>query len=82
MLFVKRNIQMGSRMAGLYREDVYELPLDGVREMLSNAVLHRSYFSPDSIQLAIYDDRPEVTSPGRLHTSFSMEVLIEGNILA
>ena len=30
MLFVKRNIRLGSRIAGVYREDFYELPIDTI----------------------------------------------------
>ena len=79
MLFVKRHINLGSRIAGVYREDIYELPLDSIREMISNAVCHRSYLSPGSVQVAIYDDRLEVTSPGRLSPDLIMEQLITGN---
>lgn len=79
MLFVKRNIRLGSRIAGVYREDFYELPIDSIREMISNAVCHRSYISPGSIQVAIYDDRLEVTSPGRISPDLTMEQMKAGN---
>lgn len=79
MLFVKRNIRLGSRIAGVYREDFFELPIDSIREMISNAVCHRSYVSPGSIQVAIYDDRLEVTSPGRISPDLTMEQLKAGN---
>ncbi|MBR1710118.1 MAG: putative DNA binding domain-containing protein [Clostridia bacterium] len=79
MLFVKRNIRMGSRIAGLHREDIYELPIDSIREMISNAVCHRSYVSQGSIQVAIYDDRLEVTSPGRISPDLTMEQMLKGN---
>ncbi len=76
---MKRNIRLGSRIAGVYREDFYELPIDSIREMISNAVCHRSYISPGSIQVAIYDDRLEVTSPGRISPDLTMEQLKAGN---
>ncbi len=79
MLFVKRNIRLGSRIAGTYRRDYYELPIDSIREVISNAVCHRSYISPGSIQVALFDDRLEVTSPGRLSPDLTIEQLIEGN---
>ena len=79
MLFVMRNIRMGSRIAGLHREDIYELPIDSIREMISNAVCHRSYISRGSIQVAIYDDRLEVTSPGRISPDLTIEQMIKGN---
>ena len=79
MVFVKKHINLGSRIADVYREDIYELPMDSVRELISNAVCHRSYLSPGSIQVAIYDDRLEVTSPGRLSPDLIIDHLIEGN---
>ena len=60
-------------------EDYYELPIDSIREIISNAVCHRSYLSPGSIQVAIYDDRLEVTSPGRLSPDLTIEQIKEGN---
>ena len=79
MVFVKKHINLGSRIADVYREDIYELPMDSIRELISNAVCHRSYLSPGSIQVAIYDDRLEVTSPGRLSPDLTISHLIEGN---
>lgn len=79
MIFVKKHINLGSRIDGKYREDFYELPIDSIREMISNAVCHRSYLSPGTIQVAIYDDRLEVTSPGRLSPDLSIEQIIAGN---
>ncbi|MBQ8093261.1 MAG: hypothetical protein IJ242_06770 [Clostridia bacterium] len=79
MLFVKRSIRLGSRIAGVYREDFYELPIDSIREMISNAVCHGSYISPGSIQVAINDDRLEVTSPGQISPDLTMEQLKAGN---
>ena len=79
MVFVKKHINLGSRIADVYREDIYELPMDSVRELISNAVCHRSYLSPGSIQVAIYDDRLDVTSPGRLSPDLIIDHLIEGN---
>lgn len=79
MIFVKKHINLGSRIDGKYREDFYELPIDSIREMISNAVCHRSYLSPGTIQVAIYDDRLEVTSPGRLSPDLSIEQIIACN---
>lgn len=36
--FVKKHINLGSRIGGTYRDDFYELPIDSIREMISNAV--------------------------------------------
>lgn len=76
--YVLRNINMGAEIKGLYRRDVYELPTDCIREMICNAVVHRSYLHLSSIQVAVYDDRVEVTSPGMLFGSLKIADIKEG----
>ena len=66
MAFVKRNICMGVEIRGLQREDVWEYPLDGLREALINAVCHRDYASTANVQIRIFDDRLEIWNPGVL----------------
>ena len=57
---------------------MYELPTDSVREMIANSVAHRSYLEPGNIQVALYDDRLEVTSPGMLLNGVSVKKMMEG----
>lgn len=76
--YVLEKINMGMEIQGIYRQDVYELPTDSVREMIANAVAHRSYLEPGNIQVAIFDDRLEVTSPGMLLNNVSISKMMEG----
>ena len=76
--YVLRNIHMGARFKGVYRQDVYEIPPDAVRELIVNAIVHRSYIDHSSIQIAIYDDRLEITSPGRLPMGQTIERMKRG----
>ena len=76
--YVLEKINMGMRLNGIYRQDVYELPVDSVREMIANAAAHRSYLEPGNIQVALFDDRLEVTSPGMLLNRVSIEKMKEG----
>lgn len=76
--YVLEKINMGMQIQGIYRQDVYELPTDSVRELIANAVAHRSYLEPGNIQVAIFDDRLEVTSPGMLLNNVSIKKMIEG----
>ena len=52
-----QHIDLGSRIEGIARQDYYELPVKTIREMISNAVCHRSYLTPGKIQVALFDDR-------------------------
>ena len=76
--YVLRNIHMGARFKGVYRQDVYEIPPDAIRELIVNAIVHRSYIDHSSIQIAIYDDRLEITSPGRLPMGQTIERMKQG----
>ena len=76
--YVLRNIHMGARFKGVYRQDVYEIPPDAIRELIVNAIVHRSYIDRSSIQIAIYDDRLEITSPGRLPMGQTIERMKQG----
>ena len=76
--YVLEKINMGMQIHGIYRQDVYELPTDSVRELIANAVAHRSYLESGNIQVAIFDDRLEVTSPGMLLNNVSIKKMMEG----
>lgn len=65
-------------ITGMYRQDVYELPTDSIRELIANAVAHRSYLEPGNIQVALFDDRLEVTSPGMLLNNVTISKMMEG----
>ena len=77
-LFVLRNIHLGATLKGIYRQDIYEIPPDAIRELIINAVVHRSYLDHGNIQIAIYDDRLEVLSPGKLPMGQTLERMKQG----
>lgn len=76
--FVLRMIRMGAVIDGIVRQDIYEFPPGTVRKMICNAVCHRSYLQPANVQVALYDDRLEVTSPGMLSRDMTIERMKEG----
>lgn len=76
--FVLRNIHLGATIVGIYRQDVYEIPPDAIRELIINAMVHRSYLDHGTIQVAVYDKRLEITSPGKLPMGQTMERMKEG----
>ena len=76
--FVLRNIHLGATIVGIYRQDVYEIPPDAIRELIINAMVHRSYLDHGTIQVAVYDNRLEITSPGKLPMGQTIERMKEG----
>lgn len=77
--FILRNIRLSGKVEGLVRKDKYELPPNSIRELILNAVQHRSYVDhTKQIFIAIYDDRLEITSPGGLPPSINVELMRSG----
>ena len=76
--FVLRNIHLGATIVGIYWQDIYEIPPDAIRELIINAMVHRSYLDHGTIQVAVYDNRLEITSPGKLPMGQTMERIKEG----
>lgn len=76
--YVLEKINMGAKLQGVYRQDIYELPPDSTRELIANALVHRNYLEPGSIQIALFSDRLEVTSPGGLMRGVTPEKMKEG----
>lgn len=76
--FALRNIRLGAKLEGIYRQDIYELPPDSIRELIINAVMNCSFLQNSHIQVAVYDDRLEITSPGGLLPGMTIERMKEG----
>lgn len=76
--YALEKMNMGADLNGVVRRDVYELPIWSVREVITNAVLHRSYVERASVQLALHSDRLEVSSPGGIMRGFSLDRALSG----
>ena len=76
--FVLRHINLSAEIEGLVKRNSYELPLSAIREMIVNAVCHRNYMDNSCVQVAVYDDRVEVTSPGMLYGGLTLEEAMSG----
>lgn len=63
--YVLCDIHMGARFKGVHWQDVYGILSDAICELIVNAIMHCSY-NYSSIQIVIYDNRLEITSPERL----------------
>lgn len=76
--FVLKHINLGAAINGIVRKDRYELPPESIREAIVNAVCHRCYLDHSCVQIAVYDNRVEITSPGMLYGGLTVEQAIAG----
>ena len=77
--FVRRNTVPTARLEGARKVDRWEYPESVVREALVNALVHRDYsIAGTDVMLAIYADRLEIRSPGRLPNTVTVEGIKAG----
>jgi len=75
---VWEEMRVGAVVKGLVREERPEYPPFAVREAIVNAVCHRDYrLSGRRIEVRMFDDRLEVTSPGGLPGYITIDNIVE-----
>lgn len=78
--YILKNIHIGMRLKGLYREDVPEISAEALREAIINAFCHRDYRAPDYIHIAVFKNRVEIRNPGGLFGGLTIADILHGNI--
>lgn len=76
-IYLREHLNMGYEYRNDWKhKNVYELPMDALREAVANALMHRDYFiSGANISVCIFDDRVEIISPGGLPKPLTMRDL-------
>ncbi|MGH7441973.1 MAG: ATP-binding protein, partial [bacterium] len=78
MSFLERSLPLGARFpAGkVFREDRFPVPMDALREIVLNAVMHRDYSDPGGyVAVAVFDDHIEISSFGTLPSGITLRQL-------
>jgi ATP-dependent DNA helicase RecG len=77
--FIERNVGHSAAIEGARRRDSPAYPSEVLREAVVNAVAHRDYtIAVTDIEIAIFDNRVEVISPGRLPNTVTVEKMRSG----
>jgi ATP-dependent DNA helicase RecG len=78
--FIRRNVGVRAELVGgTRRVETPGLPVEPVREVLVNAVIHRDYLlTHTDVELGLYPDRLEIVSPGRLPNGVTVERMLAG----
>lgn len=61
---IKSWISHPFHLQGIKLKGRAKIPEEALREAIANALIHRKYFIPGSIKIAVYDNRLEIFSPG------------------
>ena len=74
--FLKKHLNVRSEIRGLDRKDIYEIPLEVLREAVVNALMHRDYsMTGTQVFVEVHDDRVEIVNPGALPKGLSVREL-------
>lgn len=76
--FLRAHLRTGRRIEGFDDERNPELPLEALREIVINALVHRDYIQRGPVRVLVYDDRVEVRSPGRPPNTIDAEAMFSG----
>lgn len=80
MDFIRKNINVRFVITGKPRRDeIWDYPLDALRESVINAICHRDYADNSDIQLKIHDHRLTIWNPGGLLPEMTIEELYNPN---
>lgn len=82
---LRRNMRQRGIVVGLWREDYWDYPLEAVREVVVNALMHRDYHAAargQPVTMSLYPDRLEITSPGGLYGAIDPDRLLTAPVTA
>lgn len=78
--FCFKHMNLSGKIVGLRREEHLDIPVEALREALTNSLCHRRYDDPRaSVSLAIYDDRVEIVNPGCFTNGLTPENIKESH---
>jgi ATP-dependent DNA helicase RecG len=73
------NIQRRTIVGASLRDDTYNYPIEALRQIIRNAVIHRNYEGTNTpVRLTWYDDRIEIQSPGGPYGQVTVENFGQG----
>jgi len=72
---IKKHLNVRFEIKGIEREDIWDYPLEAIREAVINALIHRDYLSLADIQIKIYDNKIWFFNPGKLPEEITIEML-------
>ena len=80
MTFIRKNLMVEYIFTGeLQRVERYDYPLEAIREIVTNMIVHRDYRDSGDSIIKIFDDHITFFNPGKLYNDLTIEKLQSGN---
>ncbi|MEA2082238.1 MAG: ATP-binding protein [Elusimicrobiota bacterium] len=77
IIFLQKHLNMRSEIKGVNRRDIYEIPIEALREAVVNSIIHRDYnMRGTSIMVEVHEDKVVIRNPGHLPDGLNPEVLM------
>lgn len=81
--FVKKHINCAVVITGKPENDlVWDYPLEALREIILNMIVHRDYRSPSESCIKVFADHIEFFNPGKFLDDIKVEDLLNNNYLS
>ena len=78
--FIKKHLKVEYIITGEpQRTERFDYPLDAIREIVVNMVVHRDYRDSSASIIKIFDNRIEFYNPGKLYGGITIQDLLSGN---
>jgi len=76
VVFLEKHLNIRTEITGFDRKDIYEIPLEALREAVANAIVHRDYsMRGTSLMVEVHEDRVVISNPGGFPAGMSEQKL-------
>ncbi len=72
---IKKHLKVKFEIKGIHRKDIWDYPLEAIREAVINSLIHKDYSAPADVQVKIYDDKLWIWNPGSLPPQLTVDDL-------
>ena len=79
LAFIKKHLKVEYIITGEpQHKERFDYPLDAIREIVINMIVHRDYRDSSASIIKIFDDRIEFFNPGKLYDGLTVKDLLSG----
>jgi ATP-dependent DNA helicase RecG len=72
---IKKHLDVKFMIEDIQRKDIWDYPIEAIREAVINALIHKNYLEPAEIQIKIFADKIWFWNPGELPPQLKIDDL-------